>query len=292
MLSIWFILMMYPSYYLSVHYLAEKVCWRKGKSNGCVSSLRCFSCLSLFCSWLVFISGKDWSLVSDSFLLCLLLLYPIVFSTLIDICKEDKADSLVYLIKRNIWLLSKRQGVSVVFMPLYGLFWCIQHDFTHCITVSRAAICHSILLKRKENDFKWRKYVQVGLGGRARFYETIASTYHQTCELVGFVMYLKQGWIMQIGYLWTSMDRKVKTCMPSQFEQLLDDVRPAEVIITSVDRTHHDYIIRAMKRIWCYLRKTSDYRWGKAQEIITVQNRREEACESLLIIVMHRITRR
>lgn len=51
------------------------------------------------------------------FLLCLLLLYPIVFSTLIDICKEDKADSLVYLIKRNIWLLSKRQGVSVVFMP-------------------------------------------------------------------------------------------------------------------------------------------------------------------------------
>ncbi|MCC9081172.1 hypothetical protein LOS23_10605 [Enterococcus faecium] len=36
--------------------------------------------------------------------------------------------------------------------------------------------------------------------------------------------------------------------MPSQFEQLLDDVRPAEVIITSVDRTHHDYIIRAMKK--------------------------------------------
>ena len=36
---------------------------------------------------------------------------------------------------------------------------------------------------------------------RARFYEAIASTYHQTCELVGFVMYLKQGWIMQIGYL-------------------------------------------------------------------------------------------
>ena len=46
-----------------------------------------------------------------------------------------------------------------------------------------------------------KKYVQVGLGGRARFYEAIASTYHQTCELVGFVMYLKQGWIMQIGYL-------------------------------------------------------------------------------------------
>ena len=39
------------------------------------------------------------------------------------------------------------------------------------------------------------------LVGERVFYEAIASTYHQTCELVGFVMYLKQGWIMQIGYL-------------------------------------------------------------------------------------------
>ena len=32
-----------------------------------------------------------------------------------------------------------------------------------------------------------KKYVQVGLGGRARFfYEAIASTYHQTCEPVSY----------------------------------------------------------------------------------------------------------
>lgn len=44
-----YFLMMYPSYYLSVHYLAEKrYVGGKKKSNGCVSSLRCFSCLSLF----------------------------------------------------------------------------------------------------------------------------------------------------------------------------------------------------------------------------------------------------
>lgn len=44
-----YFLMMYPSYYLSVHYLAEKkYVGGKEKSNGCVSSLRCFSCLSLF----------------------------------------------------------------------------------------------------------------------------------------------------------------------------------------------------------------------------------------------------
>ena len=33
------------------------------------------------------------------------------------------------------------------------------------------------------------------------FYEAIASMYHRTCELVGFVMCLKQEWIMQIEYL-------------------------------------------------------------------------------------------
>lgn len=119
-----------------------------------------------------------------------------------------------------------------------------------------------------------KKYVQVGLGGRARFfYEAIASTYHQTCELVGFcdvsqtrIDYANRILVNKYG------QKKVKTCMPSQFEQLLDDVRPAEVIITSVDRTHHDYIIRAMKKgydVICEKPLTIDEE--KAQEIITVQ---------------------
>ncbi|HGF7785378.1 Gfo/Idh/MocA family oxidoreductase, partial [Enterococcus faecium] len=119
-----------------------------------------------------------------------------------------------------------------------------------------------------------KKYVQVGLGGRARFfYEAIASTYHQTCELVGFcdvsqtrMDYANRILVNKYG------QKKVKTCMPSQFEQLLDDVRPAEVIITSVDRTHHDYIIRAMKKgydVICEKPLTIDEE--KAQEIITVQ---------------------
>lgn len=114
--------------YLSITW--QKSCWRKGKSNGCVSSLRCFSCLSLFCSWLVFISGKDWSLVSDSFLLCLLLLYPIVFSTLIDICKEDKADSLVYLIK----------GISGCCQNVKGFLWYL------CLCMDCSGVYSMILL--------------------------------------------------------------------------------------------------------------------------------------------------
>ena len=119
-----------------------------------------------------------------------------------------------------------------------------------------------------------KKYVQVGLGGRARFfYEAIASTYHQTCELVGFcdvsqtrMDYANRVLVNKYG------QKKVKTCMPSQFEQLLDDVQPDEVIITSVDRTHHDYIIRAMRKgydVICEKPLTIDEE--KAQEIITVQ---------------------
>ncbi len=126
-------LMMYPSYYLSVHYLAEKkVCWRKGKIKR-----MCFI-ITLF-QLFVIIFAVDWYLLVGKigawylipFLLCLLLFVShSFFSTLIDICKEDKADSLVYLIKRNIWLLSKNvKGFLWYLCLLYGLFWCIQHDF-------------------------------------------------------------------------------------------------------------------------------------------------------------------
>ena len=129
----------------------KKVCWRKGKIKR-----MCFI-ITLF-QLFVIIFAVDWYLLVGKigawylipFLLCLLLLYPIVFSTLIDICKEDKADSLVYLIKRNIWLLSKTSrgfcGIYAFCMDCSGVYSMI---FTHCITVSRAAICHSILLKRK-----------------------------------------------------------------------------------------------------------------------------------------------
>ena len=47
-------------------------------------------------------------------------------------------------------------------------------------------------------------------------------------------------------------------------------VQPDEVIITSVDRTHHDYIIRAMRKgydVICEKPLTIDEE--KAQEIIT-----------------------
>ena len=66
-------------------------------------------------------------------------LYPIVFSTLIDICKEDKADSLCFFDQREyLAVVKRRQRVSVVFIPFVWTVLVAIHDFfTHCITVSR-----------------------------------------------------------------------------------------------------------------------------------------------------------
>lgn len=93
------------------------------------------------------------------------------------------------------------------------------------------------------------RYVQVGTGGRARFfYEALVSTYKDTSELVAFcdinparlehaVNALKE----KHGY------GPVRTYLAHEFDQMIETERPDTVIVTSVDRTHHKYICRAME---------------------------------------------
>ncbi len=106
--------------------------------------------------WYLFIEKADaWYLIP--FLLCLLLFcIPWFFSTLIDVCKEEKADSLIYLIKRNIWLLSKNvKGFLWYFCLLYGLFWCIQYDLLlTALLYPGLPFVTACWLKEKENEFK------------------------------------------------------------------------------------------------------------------------------------------
>ena len=119
-------LMMYPAYYLSAHYLAErKVGWRKEKIKRSCFIVALFQLFVLIfaADWYLFIEKADaWYLIP--FLLCLLLFVSHgFFSTLIDVCKEEKADSLIYLIKRNIWLLSKNvKGFLWYFVFCMGCF--------------------------------------------------------------------------------------------------------------------------------------------------------------------------
>ena len=94
-----------------------------------------------------------------------------------------------------------------------------------------------------------KRYVQVGVGGRARFfYEAIAGTYHETSEITGFcdinkarLEYAQQNISAKYGY------GEVKKYGVDEFEKMIEEQKPDCVIVTTIDRTHHKYIIKAME---------------------------------------------
>ena len=94
-----------------------------------------------------------------------------------------------------------------------------------------------------------KRYCQVGIGGRARmYYEAIASTYRDSAELVGFcdVNQTRMDYANHIIQE-TYGGRAVPTYGIDRFDQMVLEQKPDVVIVTSIDRTHHTYIIRAME---------------------------------------------
>ncbi|MFB9278937.1 Gfo/Idh/MocA family protein [Cohnella cellulosilytica] len=96
---------------------------------------------------------------------------------------------------------------------------------------------------------KKKTYVLVGSGGRAEFfYSAIATSYRETSELLAFcdtnqtrMNYANRQLTERYGY------HAVATYKSEQFEEMIAKERPDAVIVTSMDRTHHKYIIRAME---------------------------------------------
>ena len=93
-----------------------------------------------------------------------------------------------------------------------------------------------------------RRYAQVGTGGRASFfYEAIARDYRGTSELVAFCdvnptrMAVANRTIERLGA------DPVPTFAPDRFDEMVRTTKPDTVIVTSIDRTHHRYIVRAME---------------------------------------------
>ncbi|MEX1377478.1 MAG: Gfo/Idh/MocA family oxidoreductase [Eubacteriales bacterium] len=94
-----------------------------------------------------------------------------------------------------------------------------------------------------------KKYVQVGTGGRAKmFYSAIATTYKDTCELSAIcdvsqtrMDFTNKTLVGEFGY------NAVPTYNYTEFDKMIADHKPDCVIVTSVDRTHHRYIIRALE---------------------------------------------
>lgn len=94
-----------------------------------------------------------------------------------------------------------------------------------------------------------KTYVQVGVGGRARFfYEAIAGPYRETARLVAFCDVNQT----RMDYANRILQEKyglgpVPTYNSSQFDDMIKAHKPDVVIVTSIDRTHHRYIVRAME---------------------------------------------
>jgi len=94
-----------------------------------------------------------------------------------------------------------------------------------------------------------KKYVLVGPGGRAEFfYGAMVRDYHETSELLAFCD-INQT---RMNYANKLLEEKynhpkVATYLSHEFDEMIEKEKPDIVIVTSVDRTHHTYIVRALE---------------------------------------------
>jgi predicted dehydrogenase len=94
-----------------------------------------------------------------------------------------------------------------------------------------------------------KSYVIVGTGGRSQmFYEAIAKDFKETSELLAMcdvnqtrMDYANQRLQEKYGH------PAVPTYKADEFDRMIAERKPDTVIVTSVDRTHHTYMIRAME---------------------------------------------
>lgn len=94
-----------------------------------------------------------------------------------------------------------------------------------------------------------KKYVLVGTGGRAEFfYGAIVRDFNETCNLVAFCD-LNQTRMDYANRLLEERYNhpKINTYLHTEFEKMITEEKPDTVVVTSVDRTHHTYIIKALE---------------------------------------------
>jgi predicted dehydrogenase len=94
-----------------------------------------------------------------------------------------------------------------------------------------------------------KRYAIVGTGGRARmYYGALASLYTETAQLVGLcdVNQTRMDYVNRM-LRETYEAQPASTYGIDQFDQMIAETKPDVVIVTSIDRTHHTYITRAME---------------------------------------------
>lgn len=93
-----------------------------------------------------------------------------------------------------------------------------------------------------------KRYALVGTGGRAEmFYAALTTEFRETAELVAFCDVNR----IRMDYANRRLtDKYGHSAVPmygaNEFEEMIGREKPDEIIVTTIDRTHHTYIIRAM----------------------------------------------
>lgn len=94
-----------------------------------------------------------------------------------------------------------------------------------------------------------KRYVLVGTGGRAEFfYGALAEHFRDQSELAAFcdINHTRMNYANRL--LREKYNHpEVPTYGADQFDRMIETEKPDYVIVTSIDRTHHKYIIRAME---------------------------------------------
>ncbi|GAE32080.1 Gfo/Idh/MocA family oxidoreductase [Alkalihalobacillus hemicellulosilyticus] len=121
-----------------------------------------------------------------------------------------------------------------------------------------------------------KKYVLIGTGGRAEFfYGALAKDFKETGELVAFCDVNQTRMNYANKLLVEKYDHpEVRTYLNTEYEKMIKEEQPDFVIVTTVDRTHHTYIIQALE-LGCNVitEKPMTVDAEKCQEIIDAVNR-------------------
>ncbi|KAK8034902.1 hypothetical protein PG993_009897 [Apiospora rasikravindrae] len=93
-----------------------------------------------------------------------------------------------------------------------------------------------------------KRYAIVGTGGRAIFYYTaIAQDFSATSVIVALCDTNQTRMVYANSKLESLGHASVPTYPAAQFDQMIKDTKPDELIVTTIDRTHHLYIVRALE---------------------------------------------
>lgn len=94
-----------------------------------------------------------------------------------------------------------------------------------------------------------KRYALVGTGGRAGMYiRAVADTYRDCAQLVAFCDLSQTRMDFYNARLQDEFQASpVPTYHPEDFDRMIAETKPNTVIVTTIDSTHHEYIIRAME---------------------------------------------